>query len=89
MGSAVHESMKTTGHKHVCLKGLAERRQRRIEERNRCKGVVLRSGKVPKGEQREIRMMQVFFATLPHDQLRAAYTAVKKALEQQKPKITK
>lgn len=70
--------------KHVTIAGLEQRRQARIAERHRAKTEKLRALKVPRGEKREIRMMQLFFSSLPHDDLRAAYTAVKAALEKRK-----
>lgn len=60
-------------------KGLAERRVSRIRERAHSKAALMRSHKIPRGERQEIRKMQLFFATLPHPELKAAYEAVTKA----------
>lgn len=70
--------------KHVTISGLAERREQRIRERKHAKAALMRSSKIPRGEKREIRNAQVFFATLGHPELLAAYRAVKKAIEQKK-----
>jgi hypothetical protein len=66
------------------LKGLAERREARLRERRQGKSGLLELWKVPKGEKREVHRARVFFATLPPDDLLAAYAAVTKALEQRK-----
>ena len=67
--------------KHVTIAGLAERREQRIRERKHAK---MRESGLGKNVKREIRGARVFFATLPHPELLAAYRAVKKAIEQKK-----
>jgi len=70
--------------KHVTIAGLAERREQRIRERKHAKAAKMRESGLGKNVKREIRGARVFFATLPHPELLAAYRAVKKAIEQKK-----
>lgn len=70
--------------KHVTIAGLEQRREARLRERHHEKAAKFREGALAPGSKREIRAARLFFATLPPEDLRAAYRAVKKSLEQRK-----